>query len=53
MVDVFLIWYIVVLAIGLAVLYRKRTQPIAISLLSVYAVIAIVVALIKSRVGGA
>ena len=53
MVDVFLIWYIVALAIGLAVLYRRRTQPIAISLLSVYAVIAIVVALIKSRVGGA
>jgi hypothetical protein len=53
MVDVFLIWYIVVLAIGLGVLYRRRTQPIAISLLGVYAVIAIVVALIKSRVGGA
>jgi hypothetical protein len=53
MVDVFLIWYLVVLAMGLAVLYRRRTQPIAISLLSVYAVIAIVVALIKSRVGGA
>jgi hypothetical protein len=53
MVDVFFIWYIVVLAIGLAVLYRRRTQPIAISLLSVYAVIAIVIALIKSRVGGA
>jgi len=53
MVDVFLIWYIVVLAIGLAVLYRRRTQPIAISLLTVYAVIAIVIALVKSRVGGA
>jgi hypothetical protein len=53
MVDVFLIWYIVVLAIGLGVLYRRRTQPIAISLLTVYAVIAIVVALVKSRVGGA
>jgi hypothetical protein len=53
MVDVFLIWYVIVLAIGLAVLYRRRTQPIAISLLTVYAVIAIAVALIKSRVGGA
>lgn len=53
MVDIFLIWYIVVLAIGLAVLYRRRSQAIAISLLSVYAVIAIVVALVKSRVGGA
>ena len=53
MVDVFLIWYIVVLAIGLGVLYRRRTQPIAISLLSVYALIAIVFALVKSRAGGA
>jgi hypothetical protein len=53
MVDVFLIWYIVALAIGLAVLYRRRTQPIAISLLTVYAVIAIAIALVKSRVGGA
>ena len=53
MVDVFLIWYVIVLAIGLGVLYRRRTQPIAISLLTVYAVIAIVVALVKSRLGGA
>ncbi len=53
MIDIFLIWYVVVLAIGLAVLYRRRTQPIAISLLTVYAVIAVVVALVKNRVGGA
>lgn len=52
-IDLFFLWYIVVLAMGLAVLYKRRTQPIAISLLSVYAVIAIVVALIKSRAGGA
>ena len=52
-VDFFMIWYIVVLAIGLGVLYKRRTQPIAISLLSVYAVIAIAVALFKSRGGGA
>lgn len=53
MVDVFMIWYVIVLAMGLGVLYRRRTQPIAISLLAVYAVIAIVVALVKSRLGGA
>jgi hypothetical protein len=53
MVDLFLIWYLIVLAIGLGVLYRRKTQPIAISLLSFYAVIAIVVALFKSRGGGA
>ena len=53
MVDIFMIWYVIVLAMGLAVLYRRRTQPIAISLLTVYAVIAIVIALVKSQVGGA
>jgi hypothetical protein len=52
-IDVFLVWYVVVLAIGLAVLYRRRTQPIAFSLLGVYAVIALCIALFKSRVGGA
>jgi len=52
-VDVFLIWYCIVLAMGLAVLYRRRTQPIAISLLSVYAVIALVIAFVKGRAGGA
>ena len=51
-VDIFIIWSVVVLAMGLGVLYKRRTQPIAISLLSVYAVIALVIALLKSR-GGA
>ena len=52
-IDIFLIWYVVVLAIGLAVLYRRRTQPIAISLLGVYAVIALIIAVVKTRMGGA
>jgi hypothetical protein len=52
-IDLFLIWYLIILAIGLGVLYRRRTQPIAISLLSFYAVIAIAIALFKSRGGGA
>jgi hypothetical protein len=51
-VDIFLIWSVIVLAIGLGALYKRRTQPIAISLLSVYAVIALGIALFKSR-GGA
>jgi hypothetical protein len=51
-VDIFIVWSVVVLAIGLGVLYKRRTQPIAISLLSVYAVIALGWALFKSR-GGA
>ncbi|HTI38393.1 MAG TPA: YIP1 family protein [Vicinamibacterales bacterium] len=52
-IDVFLVWQLIVLAIGLGVLYKRRTQPIAISLLSVYAVIAVIVAVFKSRAGGA
>jgi hypothetical protein len=52
-IDVFLIWQVIVLAIGLGVLYRRRTQPIALSLLAVYAVIAVVIAVFKSRAGGA
>ena len=52
-VDVFLIWWVIALAIGLAVLYRRRTQPIAITLFGLYGVIALVVAAVKSRTGGA
>ena len=42
MIDIFLVWWLVVLAIGLGVLYRRRTQPIAIGLFAVYAVIIVV-----------
>lgn len=52
MIDLFMIWYVVVLAIGLAVLYRRRTQPIAISLFGVYAGIIVVLAAVMSRLGG-
>jgi hypothetical protein len=51
MIDLFLIWQLVVLSIGLAVLYRRRTQPIATALLVVYAIIAVIVALVRSGAG--
>lgn len=47
-IDLFVIWQIVVLAIGLAVLYRRRTQPIAMSLLGVYLLIAVIYAAVTS-----
>jgi hypothetical protein len=53
MVDLFIIWWLVVLAIGLGVLYRRRTQPVAWSLMAVYAVVALTVAVVRSRMGGA
>jgi hypothetical protein len=48
-IDLFVIWWVIVLAIGLGVLYRRRTQPIAITLFAVYAVIAIGIAAFMSR----
>ena len=51
MIDIFLIWRLFVLSIGLAVLYRRRTQPIATSLFVVYAVIAVIVAFVRRGAG--
>lgn len=41
MVDVFLVWWVMVLAIGLAVCYRKKTRGVATALFLVYGVIAV------------
>jgi Yip1 domain len=51
-IDLFWIWYVLVLAIGLAVLYRRRTQPIAWSLYGVYAAVVLVFAAVMSALGG-
>lgn len=48
-IDLFVIWWLVVLAIGLAVLYRRKTQPIAFTLFGIYAVIALGIAAFMSR----
>jgi hypothetical protein len=47
-IDFFWIWTCIVLAIGLAVLYRRKTQPILVGFLSLYGVIALIIALVKS-----
>ena len=51
-IDLFRIWWVIALSIGLGVLFRRRTQPIALSLFGVYAVIALCVAVVMSRFGG-
>ncbi len=43
-IDLFVIWWVVVLAIGLATLYRKKTSSIATGLFIVYGLILIVIA---------
>jgi hypothetical protein len=50
--DLFLIWWMVSLAIGLGVLYRRRTGPIATTLLVLYAAIGVVIAAIKAVSSG-
>jgi hypothetical protein len=47
MIDIFIVWQLIVLSMGLAVLYRRRTQPIATTLLGLYAVIAVIVAFVR------
>jgi hypothetical protein len=52
-VDLIFIWWIVSLAIGLGVLYRKRTGPIATTLLAVYVAIGVIIAAVKTASTGA
>ena len=52
-IDLFLIWWMVNLSIGLAVLYKRRTGPIAITLITIYVVLGLVIAGIKTALAGA
>jgi hypothetical protein len=52
-IDLFVIWWMLVLAIGLSVLYRRKTASIMIGLSSVYIIIALAIAAIKAAVGNA
>jgi hypothetical protein len=48
MVDLFLVWWVVVLAIGFGVLYKRRTGPIAVAFFILYALIAVAIAAIQA-----
>ena len=52
MMDVFIIWSLVVMAIGLAVLYRRKTAPIFWSLMGVYVAIALVFSTVMMVMSG-
>jgi hypothetical protein len=51
-IDLFIVWWVVILSIGLAVLFKRKTGPIAAGLFIVYGVIAVIVAAFFGR-GGA
>jgi hypothetical protein len=52
-IDLFVIWWMLALAIGLSVLFRRKTASIMIGLSSVYIIIALAIAAIKAAVGNA
>jgi Yip1 domain len=47
-IDLFFVWATISLAIGLGVLYRRRTGPIAATMLGLYVAIALVIAVFRS-----
>ena len=52
-IDLFVIWWAINVSIGLAVLYRKRTGPIATTLIVIYVTIGLVIAAVKTALAGA
>jgi hypothetical protein len=52
-VDLFILWWMLNLAIGLGVLYKRRTQPIAVGLLITYISIVLIVAAVRTALSGA
>jgi hypothetical protein len=47
-IDVFYVWSTFVTAIGLAVLYKRRTGPIAMVLFGIYLVVALIIGYVRS-----
>jgi hypothetical protein len=52
-IDLFRIWWLVSLAIGLGVLYKRRTTPIAWTLIAVYVVVVLILAGAATALSGA
>jgi hypothetical protein len=51
-IDLFVLWWIVVLAIGTAVLFQKRVRPVAGTFVGVYAGLALLLAAAMALSGG-
>jgi hypothetical protein len=52
-IDLFVIWWMMSLAIGLSVLYQRRTASTAAAMLATYLVFAFVLAAVKTTLSGA
>lgn len=50
--DIFVLWWVVLLAIGVGVLYGRRARPVAAAFLGVYAGLALLLAVTMTVLGG-
>ena len=50
-VDLFHVWWIMILSIGLAVAWKRRTAPIATTLYGIYAGIVLIIAVLRTNIG--
>jgi hypothetical protein len=51
-IDLFVVWYIVVLAIGVSVVSRRPTRRLALAFAGAYVVLALLAALVMAMSGG-
>jgi hypothetical protein len=51
-IDLFVVWWACVLAIGVSVLYRRRARPLALAFVGAYVLVAAILALIMALSGG-
>lgn len=50
-IDLVNVWWIMILSIGLAVAWKRRTTPIAVTLFGIYAGIALIIAVLRTNLG--
>lgn len=50
-IDLFVIWWVMILSIGLAVAWKRRTAPIATTLYGIYAGLALIIAMLRTSIG--
>jgi hypothetical protein len=51
-VDLFVVWWVVVVALGMSVLYRRPARPLVLGLVGAYLALAVVLALVMALTGG-
>jgi hypothetical protein len=51
-IDIFVVWWVVALALGVSVLYRRPARPLVLAFIGAYIAVALVLALVMALAGG-